>query len=259
MGKGNSTITMSMTMSMSMSAHGITANQLRSARVNLRKPNPSRTIPDWSDSNSTSLGGISLAQAMHFYAAKDKLHMEKPEIRQERVPRTKRSPSFFHNETFVLGSGACRRVGYDPTDMTWNGDDESGDESDDEPVQHAIAITVDGRAVVVAIESENEYIDSDSEDEDEDEWVSEDENEYVDSDSEDEDEDECVWKSPEVGMEIEEKWKMENGTTEWFKGTINAVNRRVYKIRWNDGSETAYYMSSWNDKVATESNFKIID
>jgi hypothetical protein len=127
--------------------------------------------------------------------------------------------------------------------MSWNNDSDSANE---EPTQRAVAFTVDGRAVEIdAPISKTKQWDHVAEEE---------ELKQIRVRLE-----AVTWNNPEVGMSVQEKWIMDDGTVKWFSGAIREVNRRVYKIRWKDGSKTMYYRSSWELKLNSYSDFKILE
>jgi len=77
-------------------------------------------------------------------------------------------------------------------------------------------------------------------------------------DSESEDESDFA-AEPEVGMVIKEKWKMSDGSFDWFDGIIVSQCSRYFKIKWRCGGKcTIYHRRSWAEKVETGS-LKIID
>ena len=159
-----------------------------------------------------------------------------------RSSRQRKTPTFFHRENFVKGSGSCRRTGYDPTDMTWHGKHTSAAPHQSGTYRFNSFLVSDQDAIVEC---------SDTETESEAEW------DDFENDEAEENPAVLAWETPEIGMVIEEKWNMDNGTTAWFKGTIVALCRRYFKIQWTDGTKTTYHRRSWNAK--RKAALKIID
>ena len=155
--------------------------------------------------------------------------------------RRKRGPPvFFHEERFVPGSGAVNRFSFDPTDMGFN-----------------------GGAGVVPFSSSGSYRMNDFVVSDDDQSVSasetDDETLWSSSDDESECDESDFEVEPEVGMVIKEKWKMSDGSFDWFDGIIVSQCSRYFKVKWRGGGKcTIYNRRSWAEKVETGS-LKIID